>query len=159
MSLHLLAATVAFLVQLFAGCLSAGETHRAMVLNESLSPYDGPVAEGLDNSSLYNKVMAGYQGWFRAEGDGSGLGFDHYQKGRTFRPGNCTIDLWPDLSEFEDDELFPTAFRHKDGSTAHVFSSIHPKTVDRHFSCMAEYGIDGAFVQRFGVHGAKQRRD
>ena len=24
---------------------------------------------------------------------------------------------------------------------------------------MAEYGIDGAFVQRFGVHGAKERRD
>ncbi|MEO2013458.1 MAG: glycoside hydrolase family 71/99-like protein [Fuerstiella sp.] len=108
---------------------------------------------------LTGRVVTGYQGWFRAEGDGSGLGFHHYNKGPTFEPGNCTIDLWPDVSEFDDDELFPTAFRHQDGSTAHVFSSIHPKTVDRHFSWMAEYGIDGAFVQRFGVHGANQELD
>jgi len=108
---------------------------------------------------LTGRVVTGYQGWFRAEGDGSGLGFHHYKKGRTFEPGNCSIDLWPDLAGFEDDELYPTAFRHKDDSTAHVFSSIHPKTVDRHFSWMAEYGIDGAFVQRFATHGAKARRD
>lgn len=108
---------------------------------------------------LTGRVVTGYQGWFRAKGDGSGLGFHHYKKGRTFEPGSCSIDLWPDLTGFEDDELFPTAFRHKDGSTAHVFSSIHPRTVDRHFSWMARYEIDGAFVQRFGVHGARERRD
>lgn len=108
---------------------------------------------------LAGRVVTGYQGWFRASGDGSGLGFHHYQKGRKFEPGHCTIDLWPDLSDFDDDERFPTPFRHKDGGTAHVFSSIHPKTVDRHFAWMAEYGIDGAFVQRFGTHGAKRRRD
>ncbi|HIF00968.1 MAG TPA: hypothetical protein EYQ63_29155, partial [Fuerstia sp.] len=60
-------------------------------------------------NGLTGRVVTGYQGWFRAEGDGSGLGFDHYNKGPTFEPGNCTIDLWPDLSEFDDDELFPTA--------------------------------------------------
>lgn len=118
-----------------------------------------PGAKANKPAGLQGRVVTGYQGWFRAEGDGSGLGFHHYQKGRTFQPGNCTIDLWPDLSGFDDDELFPTAFRHQDGSTAHVFSSIHPKTVDRHFSWMADYGIDGAFVQRFGVHGARQHRD
>jgi len=110
--------------------------------------------EGLDG-----RVVTGYQGWFRAEGDGSGLGFGHYGKGNKFEPGACTIDLWPDLSDFDDDEKFPTAFRHADDSVAHVFSSIHPKTVNRHFSWMAEYGIDGAFVQRFGTHGAKERHD
>ncbi len=108
---------------------------------------------------LQGRVVTGYQGWFRAEGDGSGLGFHHYKKGRKFEPGSCTIDLWPDLSEFSKEEQFPTAFRHADGSVAHVFSSLHPKTVDRHFSWMAEYGIDGAFVQRFATHGAKERRD
>ena len=125
-----------------------------------LQPARPLVGATQDNpNGLAGRVVAGYQGWFRAEGDGSGLGFHHYKKGRTFEPGSCTIDLWPDLSEFDDDERFPTAFRHKDGSTAHVFSSTHPKTVDRHFAWMAEYGIDGAFVQRFGTHGAKQRRD
>ena len=110
-------------------------------------------------TGIARRILTGYQGWFRAEGDGSGLGFQHYRKGRKFEPGSCTIDLWPDLSEFDDDERFPTAFRHQDGSTAHVFSSLHPKTVRRHFSWMREYGIDGAFVQRFAIHGAKPRRD
>lgn len=110
--------------------------------------------EGLDG-----RIVTGYQGWFRAEGDGSQMGFQHYRKGRRFEPGHCTIDLWPDLSEFGKDEKFPTPFRHADGSVAHVFSSIHPKTVDRHFSWMAEYGIDGAFVQRFATHGTRERRD
>lgn len=110
-------------------------------------------------NGLSGRLVTGYQGWFRADGDGAGLGFQHYKKGGAFEPGSCSIDLWPDLTDFENDERFPTAFRHKDGRTAKVFSSVHPKTVDRHFSWMAEYGIDGAFVQRFAVHGAREKRD
>ena len=110
-------------------------------------------------NGLQGRVVAGYQGWFRAEGDGSGLGFHHYEKGGKFEPSSCSVDLWPDLSEFDEDEKYPTAFRHADGGTAHVFSSIHPKTVDRHFKWMSEYEIDGAFVQRFGTHSARPRRD
>ena len=53
---------------------------------------------------LSGRVVAGYQGWFRAEGDGSGLGFFHYHKRGRFEPGACTIDLWPDMSEMGDDE-------------------------------------------------------
>ncbi len=48
-------------------------------------------------------------------------------------------------------DAFPTPFRHADGSVAHVFSSYCRKTVLRHFQWMKEYGIDGAFVQRFAV--------
>ena len=96
--------------------------------------------------------MCGYQGWFTAEGDGSGRGWHHW-RGRdgTFRPGSCSIDLWPDLSEFPLDERYPTAFRHADGRVAEVFSSFNRKTVLRHFDWMQSYGIDGAFVQRFAA--------
>ena len=109
-------------------------------------------------SGLKGRVMTGYQGWFRAEGDGSGMGFYHYEKRGKFEPGACTIDLWPDLSGFDEDEKFATPFKNSDGSTAHVFSSIVPKTVNRHFEWMRDYGIDGAFVQRFAVVGAKEHR-
>ena len=108
---------------------------------------------------LAGRVVAGYQGWFRAEGDGAGLGFSHYTRGGDFRSGMCSIDLWPDLSEFDEDEKYATPFRHADGRVAHVFSSIHPRTVDRHFKWMQRYDIDGVFVQRFALHGAKNRRD
>jgi hypothetical protein len=116
-----------------------------------MKPFAGESLSGVDRSTLAGKVMCGYQGWFTAEGDGSGRGWTHYGRGGRFEPGRCSIDLWPDVGEFDADEKFATAFRHADGSAAQVFSSIHPKTVDRHFRWMQEYGIDGAFVQRFAV--------
>jgi hypothetical protein len=63
-----------------------------------------------------------------------------------------TVDLWPDVSELDEDERYPTEFKHADGSPAEVFSSGNRKTVLRHFKWMREYGIDGAFLQRF-AHG------
>jgi hypothetical protein len=57
--------------------------------------------------------------------------------------------MWPDLSDMDDDEKYPTPFKHADGSTAHVFSSGNQKTVERHFAWMQQYGIDGVFLQRF----------
>ena len=108
-------------------------------------------------SGIQGRVLTGYQGWFRTPGDGSGMGFNHYSKGGEFRPGFCSVDLWPDLLEFDEDELYQTPFHHGDGRPAKVFSSLHPKTINRHFKWMRDYGIDGAFVQRFGVHGAKER--
>ncbi|MEO0416545.1 MAG: glycoside hydrolase family 71/99-like protein, partial [Verrucomicrobiota bacterium] len=57
--------------------------------------------------------------------------------------------------EFDADEKFATPFVHADGATAHVFSSLNPKTVNRHFQWMADYQIDGAFIQRFGVLAAR----
>lgn len=103
--------------------------------------------------TLDHTVMVGYQGWFRAPGDGSGLGWAHYQSPdtHTFAPGHLSIEYWPDLTEAAPEEKFPTAFHHADGSVASVFSSETPATIDRHFRWMADYGIDGAFVQRFAA--------
>ena len=94
-------------------------------------------------------VMAGYQGWFNAEGDGADLGWKHFQKDGQFRPGMCTIDLWPDVSEYA--RTYKTEFRMADGSPARVFSSHDRSTTFLHFRWMKEYGIDGVFMQRFVV--------
>src|SRR5260221_14656845 len=58
-----------------------------------MTPFHGERQPGTDPSTLDGKVMCGYQGWFLAEGDGSGAGWGHYGT-HDFKPGNCTVDLW-----------------------------------------------------------------
>lgn len=113
------------------------------------APAAAPVTR-VDTTTLTGKVMCGYQGWFNCEGDGAGRGWVHWTKGRgAMSPGNAKIDVWPDVSELAADERFATGFKHADGRTAEVFSSFKEATVLRHFQWMQDYGIDGAFVQRF----------
>lgn len=109
-----------------------------------------PARRGVDSSTLTGKVMAGYQGWFNAEGDGANRGYNHWTRGGV-RPGPqmIRVDQWPDLSELGPDERFPTDLFHADGKRAEVFSSFRRATVIRHFQWMEEHGIDGVFVQRF----------
>ncbi|MGB0371670.1 MAG: glycoside hydrolase family 71/99-like protein [Opitutales bacterium] len=133
--------------------LLASSTPSILAKQEDLLvPYEGPtLRNAVDRSTLYGKVMTGYQGWFNTEGDGAGLGWTHWAKNRRrpLAPDNAGIDFWPDVSDFEDNELYETGFKESDGSPAKVFSSHDRKTVLRHFQWMQEYGIDGAFIQRF----------
>jgi len=110
-----------------------------------------------NGEGLEGKVMCGYQGWFRVPDDGSGNGWHHYGPGRTFEPGKCNIDLWPDVRELPAADRFPTPFKHPDGSVAEVFSSVRPATVALHFKWMRDYGIDGIFLQRFVVQTRDER--
>jgi len=109
-----------------------------------------PARRAVDSSTLTGKVMVGYQGWFNAEGDGAGRGYNHWARGRAHpAPGTIRVDLWPDMTELGPDERFPTDLYHADGTRAEVFSSFRRATVVRHFQWMEEHGIDGVFVQRF----------
>lgn len=92
-------------------------------------------------------AMAGYQGWFNAPDDGAGRGWNHYTKQGKFIPGLCSIDMWPDMTEYE--VKYKTPFQFADGSSAYTFSSYDKSTTDLHFRWMREYGIDGVFMQRF----------
>lgn len=92
-------------------------------------------------------AMAGYQGWFNAPDDGAGRGWNHYTKDGKFYPGMCTIDMWPDMTEYK--VKYKTPFVFADGSPAYTFSSYDKSTTDLHFRWMREYGIDGVFMQRF----------
>ncbi len=87
-------------------------------------------------------VMAGYQGWFRAEGDGSGSKRFAYGS-----PSGSSIDMWPDVSEYE--KTYDTPFKLANGQAAKFFSSNDKSTIDLHFRWMQQYGLDGVFMQRF----------
>ncbi|MBT1708602.1 xylosidase [Fulvivirgaceae bacterium PWU5] len=87
-------------------------------------------------------VMAGYQGWFRAAGDGSAT--KRYAYGDDNRSG---VDMWPDVSEYE--KTYETPHKLADGTPARFFSSLDKSTVDLHFKWMQQYGVDGVFMQRF----------
>jgi len=106
----------------------------------------------VDASTLDQKVLFGYQGWFGCPEDGSRFdGWVHWFKGNTPTASEVRVDFWPDISELTEDELFATDMTLPDGSPAMVFSSYTEETVVRHFRWMEEYGIDGVFSQRFIV--------
>jgi len=92
-------------------------------------------------------VMAGYQGWFNARGDGGNRGWNHYLSHGKFEPGSTNVDIWPDVSEYK--KTYKTPFKHADGTDAYLYSSYDESSVETHFKWMKQYGIDGVFVQRF----------
>lgn len=103
--------------------------------------------DGKQYDSYEGLVMAGYQGWFNTPDDGANLDWRHYGGRDGFKPGSCSVDMWPDVSEYT--KTYSTAFKHDNGEAAKVFSSHDPSTVDTHFRWMKEYGLDGVFMQRF----------
>src|SRR5687768_664642 len=63
-------------------------------------------AQVVNPSTLTNKVVCGYQGWFSCPGDG-GDSYSHWsQAGDDIGPDLYHIDMWPDVSEFDPEELF-----------------------------------------------------
>src|SRR5258708_3719655 len=130
---------------------ASNKTSNAGTAAGILAPYHGPVVKGVDTKTLTGKVMCGYQGWFGAPGDGrSEESWRHWTKhDGPFADGNAKVDLWPDVSELDTNQRFPTGFKMADGSPAEVFSSFERPTVLKHFQWMQDYGIDGVFVQRF----------
>jgi hypothetical protein len=103
-------------------------------------------AGAVDPSTLDNKVLIGYQGWFSCPQDGTQ--WSHWSRGVPAAE-TLTIDLYPDLRELDADERCEVPGMTIAGKPAYLFSSRNPKTVSRHFRWMKEYGLDGVLVQRF----------
>ncbi|KAI0078516.1 hypothetical protein K474DRAFT_1660324 [Panus rudis PR-1116 ss-1] len=134
---------------------------------------DGRQLRRADPSTIQDKFLVGYQGWFTCAGDGRPIGPGHHGWLHWFDypipdGGRPNLDLWPDVSEYSPSELFPApGLRLASGEQAYLFSSRHPKTVKRHFHWMALHGVDGAFLQRFvgqcdlerGNEGVRNLRD
>lgn len=109
----------------------------------------------VDASTLTHKYMLGYQGWFATPCDGMGIGWSHWTRGNmTPGPdpdlkGFLNFDSWPDMREFDADELCPTDLKYANGTRAGLYSNANAKTVQRHFEWMAAAGVDGVWKQRF----------
>ncbi|WP_426330178.1 glycoside hydrolase family 71/99-like protein [Pedobacter sp. R-06] len=89
-------------------------------------------------------VMAGYQGWFNAKGDGADRGWNHYGRVEQAKIG---VEIWPEMGEYR--KTYKTPFKLANGDPAYLFSSYDRSSVQLHFKWMKDYGIDGVFIQRF----------
>jgi hypothetical protein len=107
----------------------------------------------IDVTTLRGKVMCGYQGWFRAPGDAANLGWVHWSREqKRIAPETLAFEMWPDVRELGTQEIYAAPdFTHSDGRQAYLFISDNAVTVQRHFEWMRDYGIDGAWLQRFAV--------
>ncbi|KII86310.1 hypothetical protein PLICRDRAFT_285092 [Plicaturopsis crispa FD-325 SS-3] len=133
----------------------------------------GKTIKRANTSTIQDKFMVGYQGWFTCPGDGPPIyeghhGWLHWLSEPIPNGGRINTDLWPDFSEYSPSELYPVpGLKYPSGEQAFVFSSRNPKTVQRHFHWMATHGVDGAFLQRFlgqcdvtaGNEGIRNERD
>lgn len=114
------------------------------------------ITQAQDNS-ITGKVICGYQGWFNCYGDGSPVKrWVHWSRGKYKTndglpsPGYLTFEMYPDVNDYKPSSLFQTGFANLgDGEPSVLFSSTKKDVMDKHFSWMKQYGIDGVALQRF----------
>jgi hypothetical protein len=104
------------------------------------------------DGDIVGKISVGYQGWFTAPNDGSGVQppWWHTTPNRqTPTPTNIGLKSWPDMSDIS--KTYVTGFASLgSGKPATLFSSYDASTVDTHVRWMQENGIDTLALQRFG---------
>jgi hypothetical protein len=115
-----------------------------------LNPEDEevPITEASSYSEFKGKSVTGYQAWFTASETNSG--WVHWPKGSGPRPekGNSSFDVYPDVSDYDQQKLYQTGFANLgNGEPSRLFSSVD--VIDTHFKWMKEAGIDGVALQRF----------
>jgi len=124
---------------------------------ETVSPTVSPSAipSNIAPNTLTNQIICGYQGWFAFPGDGAPINrWKHWFS----NPANVSapvvdeelsVDLYPAVDEYDNEDLIETRIPMKDGSYAKFYSSVKPKVVLKHFEWMETYGITGVFHMRF----------
>jgi hypothetical protein len=108
-------------------------------------------SSAVDPSTLSHKLVVGYQGWQTTPPDGSGQAWEHWSNNREDVPGVGTVhfDAFPALDEYDPAATAPVNLTYANGTAVRLYSPQFPSVVDLHFKWMADYDIDGAFVQRF----------
>jgi hypothetical protein len=113
-------------------------------------------------SDIVGKVTVGYQGWFNAAGDGSGIQppWWHWTADRnTPTPSNYGIKSWPDMADYA--KTYATGFPNLgSGKPATLYSNWDASTVDTHVRWMRDNNIDTIALQRFGdFRGTNEARN
>jgi hypothetical protein len=123
--------------------------------NEVILPVSGQTTffslnHGVDASTMDNKLLMGYQGWFACPNDGSAPNdWWHWFQSQTPTAASANMDFMPDTSEFTSSELFNTEMTYSNGNPVQLYSSAVQETVLRHFQWMQQNQLDGVFLQRF----------
>jgi hypothetical protein len=111
-------------------------------------PYHSACCAGVEDG-LKGKLIVGYQGWFGCPGDDEANSlWPHWFHNGSARD-QLSVEMLPALEQFKQEDLCTTGMRSNDGSPVRLYSAQNPNIVATHFKWMAEYGIDGAAVQRF----------
>ena len=151
------AVTLLLLTLVMPSIMTAAETSKPSEIDKPQAPaplgeYQPADKRVVDPSTLAGKLMFGYQGWFSTPLDGSPMKtWNHWSIKNRNPPDqtNVRVQMWPDLSEYDPDELYDTGLKYPDGSVAKVYSAWNTKTVMRHFRWMQDYNLDGALHYRF----------
>lgn len=115
-----------------------------------LGPYSGPSRADIDATTLDGKVLCGYQGWFNTPNDSESFGFGHWGDGLEHGSERFTVDMWPDVSDYNPADLAVVpGLKMPDGSPARLYSGFSKGPALLHCKWMRQYGIDGVFISRF----------
>jgi hypothetical protein len=134
----------------FAGSSPAADLSNSPGSESEMHPYTGPTRSDVDATTLDGKVLCGYQGWFNTPCDSERFGFGHWGNGLEGGSGNFTVDMWPDVSDYDPADLCEVPdLKMPDGSPARLYSGFRKGPALLHCKWMQEYGIDGVFVSRF----------
>jgi hypothetical protein len=132
-----------------AGSDAGGTPDGGAAGNKDAGAVDSATTGGSD---IVGKISVGYQGWFTAKDDGSGINppWWHITSNRqTPTATNIALKSWPDMTDIA--KSYATGFANLgNGKPATLFSSYDASTVDTHVRWMQETGIDTIAVQRFG---------
>lgn len=105
---------------------------------------------GQENDLEYGAYY-GYQGWHFAPGDGrvESNNWVHWFNKNMPDEDNIHGDMWPDLSEYDPNNLYETDLKYSNGDKVKVYSTHDYSTIDLHVKWMKDYGLKGFVVQRF----------
>jgi len=127
---------------------AGGQNSMTVPITEKRKFFRG--AAEVDPRTLHHKLLMGYQGWFACANDGSPPNqWIHWFRNNSPTATSLTVDMWPDVSELDADELFPTSLTYPNSTVGKLYSTYNQKTVIRHFKWMRDYHLDGVILQRF----------